>query len=161
MSKETKQLPSKFVELNNQCKDKVEGLEREKEHTASEYIPKMYNVLREDGYLISEARMTVEEHAGKYLSYWSIIRNLPDEAKHPGHVIGGKASAEAREKRKLDRESKMTYPHRIVLEKKEVVDRIFKDMMQLILDKVTRMEIVEVAPGDVRIQGPETIKAIS
>jgi cysteinyl-tRNA synthetase len=58
---ETKQLPSEFEQLNNECKGKVKGLEREIEQVASEYIPKMHNVLKDAGFPIYDARETVEE----------------------------------------------------------------------------------------------------
>jgi malate synthase len=147
----TKELPSKFEQLNNELRSKVEGLERERDQAAAEYIPKMYYVLKEAGYSIPDARVTVEEHVGKYLSYWSIIKNIPQEAKVESKVIGGKATAEAREKRRLDQKSIQTHP--IVLEE-EVVKRI---LQMYVVENVRRMEIEVVAPGDVRIRALETI----
>jgi hypothetical protein len=153
MTKEdkTKELPSKFEQLNNELRRKVEGLERERDQAAAEYIPQMYHVLIDGGYSISDARATVEERVGEYLGYWSIIKNLPQEAKNESRVIGGKASAEAREKRRLNRDRQMTYPHRITLPA-EVVDQIVQLSRQF-----RSMEIEEMAPGDVRILGLETI----
>jgi hypothetical protein len=88
-----------------------------------------------------------KNNAGRYLGHWSILRNLPAEAKDESKVIGGKASAEARKERRLEQVSKeKIYPHRIVLVE-QVVDRI----LQLRLKFVRSIEIEEVAPGDIRV----------
>jgi hypothetical protein len=107
----------------------------------------VYNVLRDAGFSIYNARETVEEYAGKYLGHWSILKNLPAEAKDESKAIGGKASDEARKERRLEQESKeKIYPHRIVLAE-EVVTQIVK----LRLKFVRSIEIEEVAPGDIRV----------
>ena len=113
----------------------------------------MYYVLKEKArFSIYDARVTVEEYSGKYLGHWSILRNLPDEAKDPSKAIGGKASAESRKERRHDQESRqVTYPHRIVLAEKDV------DQIVLLSRQFRSMEIEEMAPGDVRMRGLETI----
>jgi hypothetical protein len=125
----------------------IESLDHS-DKTAKETLPKMYYDLKERGIERLTARSMMEDDFGERWSRWSLLRFLPNEAKDQVKSAAGKASAESRKERRHDQESRLvTYPHQIVLAEKDV------DEIVGLSRKFRSMEIVEVAPGEVRIRG--------
>src|SRR5919108_3435788 len=83
---------SKYDNLLQQAKDKVEGLRTAIRSTARELIPKLYQALKEENPRITpeDARDRIERDCKCIWSNRTILEALPDEAKNPEKQKAGR-----------------------------------------------------------------------
>src|SRR5919108_5738676 len=83
---------SKYDNLLQQAKDKVEGLRTAIRSTARELIPKLYQALKEENPRITpeDARDRIERDCKCIWSSRTILEALPDEAKNPQKQEAGR-----------------------------------------------------------------------
>jgi|SRR5215211_911792 len=83
---------SKYDNLLQQAKDKVEGLRTAIRSTAREIIPKLYQALKEENPRLTpeDARDRIESDCRCIWSSRTILEALPDEAKNPQKQKAGR-----------------------------------------------------------------------
>jgi hypothetical protein len=117
-------------------KETIESLDHS-DKTAKETLPKMWDELHKvQGIERSKARAMMQEDFGERWGRWSLVKFLPEEAKHPGRRKGGLKSAEGREKRRLDQDRQKN----VVILEEIVIDQI---MYLRFMKGIKRMKIDE------------------